>query len=380
MPRQSSVSKLFGLLLILLCTVTATQMCHATMAMPPDVADIAGTGNSVILTYNRDLKGRIACFDINNGKIRWQRLKKQIIWANTLTSGSLVYISSDSILDLKDGSIRKQFSYSESPEKVAFSRDLIVTSSTLDYTDQLLVAYEKTHFRKVWKSRLKSCRIVKIIPRGSQFDVLTVAPLYFPAKKESDYQEGVAYASVDAFISYPRSQAAADDVSEKSPYDGSYRIIAIRASDGKIIQSKAVKNFGDLYHGDPMFGEDDTYLPGTLPATIKSFIRKMSGTLGYSHYPMDRTRLEHNGNLWFVGKINRETQKGTVFALDGETGKTVWKRDVPGLEEILLHKGKLVAASFMRYQYEPTKSSKKNKLVALDAKTGKVCWSTVVAD
>ncbi|MHB1458710.1 MAG: outer membrane protein assembly factor BamB family protein [Armatimonadota bacterium] len=179
---------------------------------------------------------------------------------------------------------------------------------------------------------------------------------------------------------YPGLQVAARDSSEVSPLDGSYRIVTVQASNGKIMKTKAVRDFKDMYYGDPLFGEDNTYLPGTLPATIKSFIRKMSGTLGYPHYPMDRTRLEHNGNLWFVGKINRETQKGTVFALDGVTGKTVWKRDLSGLEEILVYKGKVVAASFTAGQYGPSTRSKKNKLVALDAKTGKVCWTTVVPD
>jgi outer membrane protein assembly factor BamB len=175
-------------------------------------------------------------------------------------------------------------------------------------------------------------------------------------------------------------QVAATIVPEKSPYDGSYKIATIRANDGKIISNKSLRKFGDLYHGDPMFGEDDTYLLGTLPVTIKSFIRKMSGTLGYPHWPMDRTRLEHSGNLWFIGKINHDVRKGTIFALDGKTGDTVWKREVPGLEEILVYKGKLVAASFMVDQYRLSKSSAKNKLMALDEKTGKVFWTTVVPD
>lgn len=379
MESKCKLYNFIGVLFFLICSVTATQMCHATMAMVPDVADIAGVKDALILTYNHDFKGRIACFDINNGNIRWNRRIKRSIWTNTITSASLVFIPNEFILDIKDGSIRKQFTNIESPECAAFTSDLFLTSRKIGSVDQLLVAYDTARFREVWQSRLKSCRIVKIISRGSQFDVLTVAPLQLLVK--SSYREaGVAYAGAATSIRYGDSQVAAVDAHEKSPYDGSYRIATIQANDGKIISNKSLRKFGDLYHGDPMFGEEDTYLPGTLPATIKSFIRKMSGTLGYPHWPMDRTRLEHSGNLWFIGKINHETQKGTVFALDGDTGKMVWKRDVPGLEEILVHKGKLVAASFMKYQYEPTKSSKKNKLLALDAKTGKVCWTTAVPD
>lgn len=382
MRRQFRIFNVIELLFILMCSLFVTHVCHAStiVVLPPDVADIAGAKDEIILTYNRNSFGRIACCDISNGKIRWTRRMNKSVYANTITSASLAYIPDEFILNIRDGAIQKNFTNIELHEKVALSPGLFVVSRTLDNADQMLVAYDTTHFREVWRSRLRYCRIVKIIPRGNQFEVLTTAPMSVLEGKDIGYKDGVAYASVITSIRYVSSQVVTDDVSWKSPYDGSYRIVTIRASDGRIISNKAFKNFGDLYHGDPMNGEKDTYLPGTLPSAVKSFIRKIFGTLGYPHWPILRTRLERNDKLWFIGKINRKTQKGTVFAFDDETGKTVWKCDVSGLWKILAYKGKLLAASFMADQYGPSTKLKKNKLLALDAKTGKVCWTTVVPD
>ncbi|MHB1458709.1 MAG: hypothetical protein ACYC0V_17510 [Armatimonadota bacterium] len=180
MRKKYKIYNFIGVLFFLICSVMATQMCHATIATPPHVADIAGTKDALILTYNRDFKGRTACFDISNGKMRWTRRMKGSIYASTLTSASLVYIPGEFILDIKDGSIRKQFTRTEPSECAALTPGLFVTSRKIGSVDQLLVAYDTAHFREIWRNRLRHCKVVKIIPKGGQFDVLTVAPLYFP--------------------------------------------------------------------------------------------------------------------------------------------------------------------------------------------------------
>lgn len=300
------------------------------------VAGILGAGQEVVIAHNNSSieKSFVDAYSLKTGRLVWRRHMRAPLAQGMCISESKLYVPTVTdgtySLHLKSGRILAHFTREnyDSPGGIACRSGLAIIAGGQDES-VLIGAFRQPSFRLEWERSIPKSYIWALSAKGSNVEVLV-----------SDI-----YRYHDIVLHDPR-----------------FEKLLIRVKDGKILSRTTAT---DLREG----------VPKTLPKPVqKGLTRLLKSEDSY----MDRTRIEHLGNLWYVGRF----QQDTVTALNGNTGKIVWSRGFPGVADIKICGKSLIVAALQvgdwGWKGMPSRANAPGKLVSLDAETGRVQWAVRV--
>ncbi len=354
---------------VIWCMTAISAHCFgALLPVPPELLCPVGTDGTVIVAHGHLNACAIAAYDVLTGRLRWHeefpevafvgelKVCQDSLYAPTIYDG--VYV-----LDVQSGRLIQHLQVGQDsyePKVACTSSHIFVAGVEASTKTEDVIALDATNFGVVWKRTIPqpsdpyvvSCSIREVVPKAHRVEVLLCQTSHSPP----------SYKGVTR-----------------------YEQLELRASDGQIISRTPVARPA---HYD--------IIPATLAPAIRTLLTQLlrgktptiEGMPPLSpeelreemaqlrkerpeFFLWERTSILRSGELLFIGRIEYEKNRYTLFAINCDTAQIVWHREVPALEYIILHKSSVIAATWPR----PTHRDQAKSLMALDAQTGRVLWT-----
>jgi len=367
----------YGRLIWLLLFATAVWLVALSDDSSANFGPLGVVGHFLLVSYNEEGVGGpeeevwIQLRNVADGHLRWQKYFRgpatyyggagacrDLLCLPTLGDGVHV-------LDLHDGTLKARLRKWREPSAwvvVRCKANRILVAEVIGrgweewdrHRAVKLIAYDATNFHPVWR---------RTVPNSDVWEAVAIQ-----SGLAAGTDGGDRAGTFELLLTEPVNYWTDLGPLQRPQH---FETLTVRAEDGAVLSRKRA--------GRPLEADD---VPRALSPAVRRWLK--GALLWKGHIPRGRTRIMRGDGLLWVGlresfqqreKRRLEVAQSRIFALREPDATVVWTRDVPGLSDILLDKGRLLVAynvpGWMAPPRRPT-------VMALDAKTGRVLWSTVI--
>ena len=306
-------------------SVSTPSIASTIPARPAWLLGPASTRGYVLVAYRGPTATRVAAYDAK-ARLRWRRDYGMSFSGDLTAFDGLVYVpvfkDGMYVLSARDGSLKAHLLRGPGAPNplVACTPGRVYVTSFRGLTP-LVVAFDTTRFREIWKGEFPGRHIFDLQARGRAIDVL------------------VAAGTDECPIRF--------ELVTLDPKDG--RRVSVRAASGKPVKYQ--------WEG----------LPSAVRAQMtRLFVRREGNE---THY-LPLTPIVRLGQLLVVGR-GHETD-AMLFGIQADSGRIVWEHKAPGLFGMVLVDDRLVALSAAPDPGDPHSAK---RLDWFDFRTGRLVGS-----
>ena len=354
---------------VIWCMTAISVHCFGASApQPPDLLCPVTTDGTVVVAHGHLGACAIAAYDVLTGRLRWQEQFPEVafvgelkvcedsLYAPTIYNG--VYV-----LDVQSGRLIQHLQvgqYSYEPKVACTSSHVFVAGFEASTKTEDVMAFDATSFGMVWKSTITqpsdsyvaTCRIREIVPKTHRVEALLCQTSHSPPS----YKGVTRYEQLELRASDGQIMSRAP-VARPAHYD---IIPATLAPAIRTLLAQLLRGRTPTIEG----------MPPLSPEELREEMKQL-GRERPEFFFWERTSILRSGELLFIGRIEHEKNRYTLFAINCDTAQIVWYREVPALEYIILYKSSVIAATWP----QPSHRDETKGLMALEAQTGRVLWT-----